>query len=183
MFGVICVFKLYISEGYTILFYRETIPIYLYSDSTNINNKKLDDDFLFLNTSIDSVENINKNTAAAATLDFLEFGKLFSDCQAGMSVCIFADKETYNVNNMPSNKPYVILSFHKFIYHEDKNYFVLYYVFDLDEAIKIADILYLNHKIDLDHYTEIKLTNDFTNIGCVYVRYEYGRKRDIRTNI
>lgn len=49
------------------------------------------------------------------------------------------------------------------------NIFFVYYIYDLNEAMQIINILHENNKISIDKQTEIKLTNDFSDIK--YYRY------------
>lgn len=40
---------------------------------------------------------------------------------------------------------------------------VFYYVYDINEAMQIIECLYKTNKIDVDRYTELKLTKDFSD--------------------
>lgn len=40
---------------------------------------------------------------------------------------------------------------------------VFYYIYDINEAMKIIEYLYKTNKIDIDRYTELKLTKDFSD--------------------
>lgn len=42
-------------------------------------------------------------------------------------------------------------------------YDVLYYIYDINEAMQIVECLYKANKINIDRYTELKLTKDFSD--------------------
>lgn len=133
---------------------RCSIPlaISVHSDYNNSNNKQQIIKLLCFNIYTDKQKKLIDRQDYGGYIDFSELEQLI---QNGFYIDICG-------NDYEKVKTYMTLT--SIIEEMNEYYVIMYNVKDLDEAIKIIDILYKYNKIGIDQQTEMKLTNDFNDL-------------------